>query len=47
MDLALPLTVDNMKWLGFGATNLSHATKLTGSELANKLTDTQLFSIMC
>ena len=21
--------VDNMKWLGFGATNLSHATKLT------------------
>lgn len=21
--------VDNMKWLGFGATNLSHVTKLT------------------
>jgi len=38
---------DNMKWLGFGATNLSHATKLTGSKLANKPTDTQLFYIMC
>lgn len=39
--------VDNMKWLGFGATNLSHATKLTGSKLANKPTNTQLFYIMC
>ena len=38
---------DNMKWLGFGATNLSHATKLTGSKLANKPTNTQLFYIMC
>jgi len=38
---------DNMKWLGFGATNLSHATKLTGSTLAKKTHDTQLFYIMC
>jgi hypothetical protein len=45
--LALFANVDNMKWLGFGATNLSHATKLTGSKLANKPTDTQLFYIMC
>jgi len=37
----------NMKWLGLGATNLSYATKLTGSKLANKPTDTQLFYIMC
>ena len=36
-----------MKWLGFGATNLSNATKLTGSKLANKPTNTQLFYIMC
>ena len=36
-----------MKWLGFGATNLSHATKLTGSKLANKSANTQLFYIMC
>ena len=36
----------NMKWLGFGATNLSHATKLTSSKLANKPTNTQLF-ILC
>lgn len=35
-----------MKWLGFEATNLSHATKLTGSKLANKPTNTQLF-ILC
>lgn len=39
--------VDNMKWLGFGATNLSHATKLTGSKLAKKSNNTQLFYIMC
>ena len=39
--------VDNMKWLGFGATYLSHATKLTSSKLANKPTNTQLFYIMC
>lgn len=38
---------DNMKWLGFGATNLSHATKLTGSKLAKKSDNTQLFYIMC
>ena len=31
----------------FGATNISHATKQTGSKLANKPTDTQLFYIMC
>ena len=36
-----------MKWLGFGATNLSHATKITGSELAKKSDNTQLFYIMC
>ena len=39
--------VDNMKWLGFGATDLSHATKLTGSKLAKKSDNTQLFYIMC
>ena len=38
---------DNMKWLGLGATNLSRATKLTGSKLANKPTNTHLFYIMC
>jgi len=36
-----------MKWLGFGATNLSHARKLTGSKLAKKSDNTQLFYIMC
>jgi len=36
-----------MKWLGFGATNLSHATKLTSSKLAKKSDNTQLFYIMC
>jgi hypothetical protein len=36
-----------MKWLGFGATNVSYATKLTGSKLAKKTHDTQLFYIMC
>jgi len=41
------ITVDNMKWLGFGATNLSHATKLIGSKLAKKSDNTQLFYIMC
>ena len=38
---------DNMKWLGFGATNLSHATKIIGSRLAKKSDNTQLFYIMC
>lgn len=36
-----------MKWLGFGATNLYHAIKLTGSKLAKKSDNTQLFYIMC
>jgi len=36
-----------MKWLGFGATNLSHATKLTGGKLAKKSDNTHLFYIMC
>lgn len=36
-----------MKWLGFGATNLSHTTKITGSKLAKKSDNTQLFYIMC
>jgi hypothetical protein len=36
-----------MKWLGFGATNISHATKLIGSKLAKKSDNTQLFYIMC
>ena len=44
---AIVTNVDNMKWLGFGATNLSHATKLTGSKLAKKSDNTQLFYIMC
>jgi len=39
--------VDNMKWLELGATTLSYATKLTGSKLAKKSDNTQLFYIMC
>lgn len=39
--------VDNMKWMGFGATNLSHTTKLISSKLAKKSDNTQLFYIKC
>lgn len=46
-QVAMEHNVDNMKWLGFGATNLSQTTKLICSKLANKSTDTQLFYIMC
>ena len=44
---SIDANVDNMKWLGFGATNLSNATKITGSKLAKKSDNTQLFYIMC
>ena len=45
--IKIDYNVDNMKWLGFGAANLSHATKLIGSKLAKKSDNTQLFYIMC